>query len=175
MYLFTMGDEYASVKEKNSDKIRNNDDEVISFTLKDVAYWTVADVKSYAMTRSLSPDCSIGLANRIADVFSFIEFNAIDGIKLIWLVSPPFETPPATNVPQIAGKLKNLDRKLWKGVRWKDLLEPISTLREAPDGTRLELRTRGDMTLVIPEVSICEGVREVYNYGDRVYSMKMYE
>ena len=152
-----------------------DDGEVLSFTFEDLAAWAVGDVKAYATARSKSSDCSIGLANRIADVLSFLDSNAVDGVKLAWLVSPPFETPPKTNAPQVAGKLKNLDPKLWKGVRWKDFLEPITTLHDAPEGTRVELRAGAGMALVAPEGSVGAGVQEAHDSRERVYSMKMYE
>ena len=150
-------------------------DKVLSFVLEDLTVWTIDDVKSYVTARSTSSDCSIGLNNRISDVFSFVDSNSLDGLKLTWLVSPPFETPPKTNAPHVAGKLKNLDPKLWKGVRWKDFLEPIITLHYAPEGTRIELRTGKGMTLVVPEGSASVGVPEARYSQERVYSMKMYE
>ena len=83
-----------------------------------------------------------------------------------------------TNVVGVAGKLKNLDPKLWKGVRWKDFLEPIMNLYDAPEGTRMELREGNSMALVQ-----AEGVRQddaisqagISYSEDRVYSMKTYD
>lgn len=151
---------------------------VLSFTFKDIAEWNVGDVKAYATARSKSSDCSIGLANRIDDVLSFVDAHAVDGLKLNWLISPPFDTPPKTNVPQVAGKLKNLDPKLWKGVRWKDFLDPIMNLYDAPEGTRMELWAGNRMALVQAEGMVqAEGIvdTDISYSQDRVYSMKTYD
>jgi hypothetical protein len=145
---------------------------VLSFTFKDIAEWNVGDVKAYTTARSKSSDCSIGFTNRIADVLSFIDAHSVDGLKLNWLISPPFETLPKTNIDGVAGKLKNLDSKLWKGVRWKDFLDPIITLYDAPEGTRMELRAGGSMVLVQAEGIVDTDIS--YSY-DRVYSMKTYD
>tara|TARA_B110000046_G_scaffold185849_1_gene229815 strand:+ start:5598 stop:6125 length:528 start_codon:yes stop_codon:yes gene_type:complete len=145
---------------------------VLSFVLKDLVAWNVDDVKLYATIRAKSLDCSIGFTNRITEVLSFIDAHSVDGLKLNWLISQPFETAPNTNDSHVAGKLKNLDPKLWKGVRWKDLLEPIINIHDAPKGTRMELRAGVSMVLVQAEGIVCADVS--YSY-DRVYSMKTYD
>jgi len=140
---------------------------VLSFTFKDIAEWNVGDVKAYATARSKSSDCSIGFVYRIADVLSFLDTHSVDGLKLNWLISPPF-----------AGKLKNLDPKLWKGVRWKDFLDPIMNLYDAPEGTRMELWTGNSVALMQAEgVRQAEGMvhTDISYSGDRVYSMKTYD
>jgi hypothetical protein len=151
---------------------------VISCTFKDIASWNIDDVKSYVVVRSKSSDCSIGLTNRITEVLSFVDTHSMDGLKLNWLVSPPFEMLPKTNVVGVAGKLKNLDPKLWKGVRWKDFLEPIMNLYDAPEGTRMELREGNSMILSqVDGSSQDDAISQAgISYSeDRVYSMKTYD
>jgi len=160
---------------RESDIAASSDDgKILSFTFNDITTWSVCDVISYAIMRSKSSDCSIGLRKRIAGVISFLDSNSVDGLKLIWLVSTPHETPPKSNSPQVAGKLKNLDPELWKGMRWKDLLNPISILYDSPGETRLEIRQGGNMNILIPNE---RGVANVLGDSlpiDRVYSMKTY-
>lgn len=145
---------------------------VLSFTFKDIAEWNVGDVKAYTTARSKSSDCSTGFVYRIADVLSFLDTHSVDGLKLNWLISPPFETLPKTNIAGVAGKLKNLDPKLWKGVRWKDFLDPIMNLYDAPEGTRMELWTGNSVALVQAEGIVHTDI----SYSeDRVYSMKTYD
>jgi hypothetical protein len=90
--------------------------------ISDIKSWTIDDVKKYAMDISTTRQ---GLHNRINKVLMFIETKEIDGIKMNWLISGPYEYLPNSKEKHIAGKLKNLDPVLWKGIRWKDFLEPI--------------------------------------------------
>ena len=145
----------------------------LSFTAGDITTWAVGDVDAYVTTRSTSSDCSVGLANRLAEVRAFLRSKVVDGVMLTWLVSPPFEKPPKTQHAHVAGKLKRLDPRLWKGVRWKDFLEPIVVLHCAPPGARMVLRPGARMVLTAPADSM---PTTAPGAGlNRVYSMTMYD
>ena len=92
-------------------------------TKPDIKTWTIDDVKIYAT--EVSNINKKGMNKRIKDVISFIEKNNINGLKMIWLISEPHTSLSGSDVPHIAGKLKNLDPVLWKGIRWKEFLEPL--------------------------------------------------
>ena len=147
-------------------------DKVRFFGTDDIATWTVCDVRAFVNARAQSPDCSVGLANRITDVSVFLGAHAVDGHKLAWLVSTPFEAPPMSSVPCVAGKLKNLNPVLWKGVRWKDFLGPIIDLYSAPRGARIEVRPGGAMVLVAATGHVVP--ERVPDLRSRVYTMAIY-
>ena len=141
---------------------------IIRILKSEIIYWTINDVQDYATAViNTTPEF-------LDQVCKFIVLNKIDGNKLLWLVSLPFEKGLNQANPNISGKLKNLDQKLWKGIRWKYLLDPISDIYNATDGSELVITLDSNKCIKVEILSSTRYVKpkELIN---RVYTINMYD
>ena len=135
-----------------------------SFQYGDIPNWDLQQVNKYVSLIALKNKYFGKNINKIKE---FITKNSIDGEKLIWLISEPHESLLSTSRhTNVANKLKNLDRVLWKGLRWKQFLEPIISLSEANQNSTIKFCEDGGVVLDIIESKTVDE-----NRIDRIYSL----
>ena len=138
-----------------------------SFQFSDISGWNLQQVKKYINLIALKNPY---FNKNIIKILDFIEKNNIGGEKLVWLISAPYEPLSSTGGNlNVANKLKNLDPVLWKGMRWKQLLEPIILLSEGKLGSTISLNEEVGIIL-----SIVEDKNIEKDQIDRLYSNKAY-
>ena len=138
-----------------------------TYKFEDILSWKLQQVKKYTRLIALK---NTYFNKHITKILEFIEKNNIDGVKLIWLISDPYEPLLLTGGNySVANKLKNLDPILWKGLRWKQFLEPIILLSEGKPGSTISLNEEVGIILSIIEDKSMEN-----DQIDRLYSSKQY-
>lgn len=137
------------------------------FKYSDIPDWDLQKVNRYVEL--------IGLKNayfkkNIDKIKEFLNKYRIDGEKLIWLISEPYEPLSLTGGHlSVVNKLKNLDSVLWKGLRWRYLLEPIILLSEAKLNSTINFNEEEGIVL-----NIIDDKQITNSRTDRVYGNKSY-
>ena len=139
-----------------------------SYLFDDIYNWDLEKVKRYIKLIGLK---NIYFKNNINNILEFAEKNNLDGSKLIWLISKPYEPLLLTGGHlSVANKVKNLDSIIWKGIRWKYLLEPIILLSEGEPGSTIYLNE--NMGIILNIIENNSKIKE--DKIDRLYSNKAY-